>query len=130
MDSAESRIVARHLPAQRESELTAMLTGRNIICFSNDWRNDPTSKHQIMKILSRRNMVIWVNSIGLRKPDLGKRDLMRIFGKARSFLRGLEKVHENFYVFTPVVIPFHDSGFIRGVNALILLLSLLILMKV
>ncbi len=104
--------------------MTAMLTGRNIICFSNDWRNDPTSKHQIMKILSRRNMVIWVNSIGLRKPDLGKRDLMRIFGKARSFLRGLEKVHENFYVFTPVVIPFHDSGFIRGVNALILLLSL------
>ena len=45
-----------------------MMQGQNIICFANDWDADPTSKHQVMKILARSNRVLWVNSIGLRRP--------------------------------------------------------------
>jgi hypothetical protein len=104
--------------------LIEMITDQNIVCFSNDWRNDPTSKHQIMKLLARKNKVLWINSIGLRKPALGRRDLARMLGKVKSFARGLEKASDNLYVFTPVVIPFHDSDFIRSVNAWILEKSL------
>lgn len=101
-----------------------MLSGRDIICFSNDWRNDPTSKHQIMSILSRSNRIIWVNSIGLRTPSIGTQDARRILNKLKSFFRGLERVNENLYVYTPIVIPFHRVGIVRAINALILKYSL------
>jgi glycosyltransferase involved in cell wall biosynthesis len=97
-----------------------MIEGRNIICFANDWHSDPTSKHQIMRLLSKRNRVLWVNSIGLRKPGLGGRDFKRITGKLRSFSRGAERIHDNLYVFTPVVIPFHGSSTARWINTALL----------
>ena len=101
-----------------------MLTNRNIICFANDWRNDPTSKHQIMKILAQENKIIWVNSIGLRTPSIGKSDALRILNKLKSFARGLEKINDNFYVFTPIVIPFHRFKLIKAINSIILKLLL------
>lgn len=97
-----------------------MIEGRNIICFANDWHGDPTSKHQIMRLLSASNRVLWINSIGLRKPGLGGRDARRIAGKLRAFASGLERIHDNLYVFTPVVIPFHRAAAARTVNAAIL----------
>ena len=97
-----------------------MIEGRNIICFANDWHGDPTSKHQIMLLLSRKNRVLWVSSIGLRKPGLGSRDAKRILSKLISFFKGAERIHSNLYIFTPVVIPFHRSRLFRGINALIL----------
>jgi len=97
-----------------------LIEGKNIICFANDWHGDPTSKHQIMRLLSEKNRVLWVNSIGLRKPGLGGRDVRRIAGKLKSFSRGAEKIHDNLYVFTPVVIPFHGSAAARRINAALL----------
>ena len=73
-----------------------------------------------MRLLSTRNRVLWVNSIGLRKPRLGGRDVKRVFGKLKSFAAGLEKIHDNLYVFTPVVIPFHRARIVRLINAEIL----------
>lgn len=101
-----------------------MIKNRDIICFSNDWRNDPTSKHQIMKILARENRIIWVNSIGLRTPTLGRQDAGRIIGKLKSFTRGLEKITGNFFVYTPIVIPFHRIRLVKMINSVILKLSL------
>jgi glycosyltransferase involved in cell wall biosynthesis len=101
-----------------------MITGRSIICFANDWHGDPTSKHQIMRVLARGNTILWINSIGLRRPTLGKRDMSRMAAKLRSFSRGAERVGERFYVFTPIVIPFHHSRFARAVNAALLDLSI------
>lgn len=112
------------LRARRTTGKDLMLNGRNIICFSNDWRNDPTSKHQIMRILSKSNRIIWVNSIGLRNPSVGSQDIRRIIHKLMSFFRGLERVNENLYVYTPIVIPFHRIGIIRAINAVILRFSL------
>ena len=51
-----------------------MFKGKNIICFANDWHNDPTSKHQVMKILARENKILWVNSIAMRKPTASVSD--------------------------------------------------------
>lgn len=101
-----------------------MIKGRSIVCFANDWHGDPTSKHQIMRVLARENTILWVNSIGLRRPTLGKGDVGRMAAKLRSFVRGAERVGERFYVFTPIVIPFHDSSVARAVNGALLALSL------
>lgn len=101
-----------------------MITGRSIVCFANDWHSDPTSKHQIMRVLARGNTILWINSIGLRRPTLERGDVSRMAAKLRSFFRGAERVGERFYVFTPIVVPFHHSRLARALNATILTLSI------
>jgi glycosyltransferase involved in cell wall biosynthesis len=66
--------------------------------------------------LARHNRILWVNSIGNRSPKVNKKDLGRIFKKIRQFLKGARKVEENIYVFSPVMIPFYHSIFLRKVN--------------
>jgi hypothetical protein len=38
-----------------------MIEGRLIVCLASRWDIDPTSKHHLMRILSDRNDVVWVN---------------------------------------------------------------------
>jgi glycosyltransferase involved in cell wall biosynthesis len=94
-----------------------VITGQNIVCFANDWDADPTSKHQVMKILSRTNRVLWVNSIGLRRPGASVADASRIARKIRQHLRGSVRIDSNLYAVTPLVIPFHHRRWARRVNA-------------
>ena len=65
-----------------------MLEGNSIICFAHDWEGDPTSKTHIMRILSRRNRILWVNSIAMRRPTATGRDLRRIVFKLRRAFAG------------------------------------------
>ena len=51
------------------------LNGESIICFAHDWGGDPTSKTHIMRILSDKNRILWVNSIGMRRPAASGRDV-------------------------------------------------------
>lgn len=97
-----------------------MLEGRDIICFANDWDGDPLSKKHIMKLLARRNRILWVNSIGNRSPKVNRKDMNRIFKKMKQFTKGARKVEENIYVFSPVMIPFYNSLFLRKLNQWIL----------
>ena len=94
-----------------------MMSGQNIICFANDWDADPTSKHQVMKVLARENKVLWVESIGLRRPGASAGDASRILKKIRKFVRGPVCVAPNLYVVTPLVIPFHDVKGVPTFNA-------------
>jgi glycosyltransferase involved in cell wall biosynthesis len=101
-----------------------VIRNRSIICFANDWHSDPTSKQHIMRVLGRENFVLWVNSIGLRNPSLEKQDISRIFNKLKSAFRGIEKINDNFYVLTPIVIPFHKRKFVKSINSFLLRLLL------
>ena len=101
-----------------------MIEGKNIICFANDWHNDPTSKHQVMKLLSQKNRVLWVNSIGMRKPSVSSSDFRRIVLKLKSFAKGIEQVMENLFVFTPIVLPLPSSPLARRINTYLLRASL------
>ncbi len=101
-----------------------MIQGKNILCFANDWHNDPTSKHQVMKLLSQHNKVLWINSIGMRKPTASSEDFQRIVGKLKSWVKGLEQINQNLFVFTPIVLPFPSSGLARRINVLLLRFSL------
>ena len=71
-DGGRSAVAAPTLVAVRA------LRGRDIVCFSNDWDGDPLSKTHIMRILSRDNRVLWVNSIGNRGPRPTAADAARI----------------------------------------------------
>lgn len=98
-----------------------MLQGHNIICFSNDWNQDPLSKHHIMSRLARHNRILWINSIGMRTPRVNGKDFAKIGVKLRSFLKGLQKVQDNLYIMSPLAIPFHGSELSGKINRAFLL---------
>jgi glycosyltransferase involved in cell wall biosynthesis len=98
-----------------------MLEGENIVCFAKDWSEDPTSNNHVMRMLARRNNVLWLNSIGLRRPKLSdKRDLSKMAHKVRNFAKGPVQVDERMWVFTPLVVPFPASSVAGIVNQQIL----------
>ncbi|WP_257457024.1 glycosyltransferase [Archangium lipolyticum] len=92
------------------------LRGRDLVVFSNDWDGDPLSKVHIMRILSRDNRVLWVNSIGNRAPKANAHDLQRIWKKLASFTEGIREVEPNLFVLAPLAIPFYGSEAVRTAN--------------
>jgi glycosyltransferase involved in cell wall biosynthesis len=92
------------------------LRGRDLVVFSNDWDGDPLSKVHIMRILSRDNRVLWVNSIGNRAPKANAHDLQRIWRKLASFTEGIREVEPNIFVLAPLAIPFYGSEAVRTAN--------------
>src|SRR5262245_3718163 len=102
-----------------------MIEGRDIICFCNDWDGDPLSKKHIMQRLAKRNRVLWVNSVGIRRPEASVSDLKRVIRKVREFGRGSKRVDEGIHVFSPLAFPFHGSAAGRWINRTALRWSLL-----
>ena len=103
-----------------------MIANQNIILFSSDdWSSGlKSSKYHVAVGLAKTNRVLFVNSIGLRNPSASASDLRRVWQKLLGFLRGWQKVGDNLFVYTPIVIPFHRSRWARRVNRRILVWSL------
>ena len=57
---------------------------RDLIVFGEDWGGLPSSTQHLVKYLAKERRVLWINSIGLRQPGLGKADLYRIWRKLTS----------------------------------------------
>jgi glycosyltransferase involved in cell wall biosynthesis len=93
-----------------------MIEGNDIICFSNDWDSDPLSKKHIMLRLAKRNRVLWINSIGNRKPTVSVRDFKRVLTKLKDFTRGQKRVDTQIHVYSPIAVPFHSSAAARWIN--------------
>ncbi|WP_117233927.1 glycosyltransferase [Vibrio maerlii] len=54
---------------------------RDLIVFGEDFGGLPSSTQHIVRYLSHSRKVLWVNSIGLRRPKLCKKDLLRVVNK-------------------------------------------------
>jgi glycosyltransferase involved in cell wall biosynthesis len=112
-------------PAARQHlEDQPALEGASIICFAHDWGGDPTSKTHIMRILARKNRVLWVNSIGMRRPAASGRDLRRVLDKLAKGFQPCLEVEPNLYVANPLVVPLPGWGLADRLNAGILAGSL------
>jgi len=97
-----------------------MLEGQSIVCFANDWSADPTSKTHIMRILARRNRVLWVDSIGMRRPAATAYDARRIGTKLRRVFRGCRPVEPGLFVGSPLALPFPGNVAADRINASVL----------
>ena len=97
------------------------LSGRDIICVGfADWKTELwTNQHHLMSRLSRDNRVLFVESLGLRQPQLAARDLRRM---ARRLIAGLTppRAHDGVLVLSPLVIPSHGRPAVRRVNETLL----------
>ena len=93
-----------------------MIHDRTIICIANRWDYDPTSKHQVMKQLSRHNRIIWVNYRGTRRPRMSVADLGAAIHTVGAALTGVQRISESMVQVTPLVIPGAGNGVWQAVN--------------
>lgn len=97
------------------------LRGRDIVCVGfADWETELwTNQHHLMSRLADDNRVLFVESLGLRQPQLARRDLARI---ARRLRRGLSppRMLNGVHVLSPLVLPLHRYRIVRALNRLLL----------
>ncbi len=94
-----------------------MIKNRNFIVFSDDWGRYPSTLQHLMKFFAPYNKIIWVGSLGLRKPKINFQDFIRAFQKIKKvFSKKESQTAADVIQVNPFVIPFHDFNFIRKFN--------------
>jgi glycosyltransferase involved in cell wall biosynthesis len=97
------------------------LKGRDIVCVGfSDWNADVlTNQQHLLARAADRNRILFVESLGLRRPQLAGRDLRRIAGR---LVRGLAppRVLDGVHVLSPLVLPLHGNAVARRINAWLL----------
>ena len=83
---------------------------RDMIVFGEDWGGLPSSTQHLLRHLSESRKVVWINSIGLRRPTLNRRDIGRAWRKLTATRRAPGKsagkpVNENFHILHPRTLP-------------------------
>jgi glycosyltransferase involved in cell wall biosynthesis len=97
------------------------LLGRDIVCVGfADWETELwTNQQHLMSRLAKTNRVLFIESLGLRRPQLAGRDLSRIARRLRSGLRA-PRLRDGVWVQSPLVLPFHANAGVRRINASLL----------
>ncbi|HEY4897124.1 MAG TPA: glycosyltransferase, partial [Solirubrobacteraceae bacterium] len=97
------------------------LRGRDIVCVGfADWDTELwTNQHHLMSRLAQENRVLFVESLGLRRPQIAGRDLTRIWRRLRRGLAGPREA-DGLHVLSPLVLPLHGSRTARALNGRLL----------
>jgi glycosyltransferase involved in cell wall biosynthesis len=96
----------------------AGLHGRDIVCVGfADWDTDLwTNQQHLMSRLAKHNNVLFVESLGLRRPQLlAGRDVARIARRLRRGLAPPRRV-DGLHVLAPLVLPLHSNRLVRALN--------------
>jgi glycosyltransferase involved in cell wall biosynthesis len=93
------------------------LRDRHIVCIGfAEWDAELwTNQQHLMSRLARSNRVLFVESLGLRRPQLHGRDLRRM---GRRLRRGLAppRRRDGVHVLSPLVLPLHGRAGVRALN--------------
>ncbi len=94
-----------------------MMTGKDIVCVGfADWDTELwTNQHHLMSRLAKDNNVLFVESLGLRRPQLAGRDVARILRRLRRGLAPPRAV-DGLHVLSPLVLPLHSNRAARALN--------------
>jgi glycosyltransferase involved in cell wall biosynthesis len=97
------------------------IEGRSIVCLGfAEWDAQLwTNQQHLMSRLAKGNRVLFLESLGLRRPRQAGRDLRRMARRARKALEGSRAV-DGLHVLSPLVIPLHGRRGIAGLNARLL----------
>ncbi|TCS42379.1 glycosyltransferase [Reinekea marinisedimentorum] len=91
-----------------------------LIVFGEDWASHPSSTQHLMPYIGQDIEVIWVNSIGMRRPTFSAKDLSRLWQKVVARLKAGQATESDtpapFPVVKPLVIPLSKSRLLRWLN--------------
>ncbi|PHS79030.1 MAG: glycosyl transferase [Rhodospirillaceae bacterium] len=90
-----------------------------LVVFGEDWGAHPSSTQHIIRCLMDERDIVWVNSIGLRRPKITMSDMGRVFKKGLSALssnKGIQETATPQAVVSPLVIPVPQNTFERNFN--------------
>ncbi|PSV93143.1 glycosyltransferase [Photobacterium angustum] len=96
--------------------------GRDIefIIFGEDWGRHPSSTQHLISVIAKQYPVYWINSIGLRQPQLQAKDVRRIIEKIMAFMRRTEKAETSpLYlkkIIKPLVWPLARNKTMKYIN--------------
>lgn len=100
------------------------LAHRDIVCVGfAEWDAELwTNQQHLMSRLARTNRVVFVESLGLRRPQLAGRDVRRMARRLVRGLRGLRgpRTRDGVHVVTPLVLPLHGRPWQARSNAWLL----------
>lgn len=93
-----------------------------LIVFSDDWGRHPSSCQHLIGRLMARYPVLWVNTIGTRRPRLSREDFGKAFGRLRTWLspraQGVQdRRPANLTVVSPLMYPGFRRRWQRRLNA-------------
>ena len=89
----------------------------DLVVFGEDWGRHPSSTQHLVQRLGRDRKVVWVNSIGLRRPRVSWRDLRRLAEKGRAMVSPVpRRPDRDPLVVSPRVAPAPGSRIARRVN--------------
>lgn len=94
------------------------MAARDLIVFADDWGRYPSTIQYLGRVLAERHRIIWVGSLGLRKPEFHARDAARVVEKVSGLFRRRSMHGGNAPVFEvhPFILPYHDLSWLRRVN--------------
>jgi glycosyltransferase involved in cell wall biosynthesis len=100
-----------------------MMMGADITFLSTaEWDNPFwTNKQHVAVVLARLGYrVLYIDSLGLRRPSARTRDLRRITRRLLNSARPPRKVRDNLWVWSPIVLPWHGNAHVRYINRALL----------
>jgi len=95
---------------------------RDLIVFGEDWGAHPSATQHLITHLARGRRVLWINSIGLRRPRLGMKDVRRAVQKLgqASGRSAPVSLPEGIEVLPPLAIPWPGSAWAHHANRMLL----------
>ncbi len=92
-----------------------------IIAFAKDWNDVPTCVTHLLRGMAKNMPVLWIESIGTRRPSLGSgRDLRRIVRRLRAAAAGPQWKENQLWVWSPLLIPRARGRLSLALNRLLL----------
>ncbi len=89
----------------------------DLVVFGEDWGAHPSSTQHLISHLKRDRRVLWVNSIGLRRPRLTFRDFGRMARKVRAMGQTtMPTAAGEPTVINPRVLPLPGNAIARSLN--------------
>lgn len=103
--------------AAMQAAETARLRDHDIVCVGfADWDTELwTNQHHLMSRLAYENRVLFVESLGLRQPQLAVRDISRMWRRLRRGLSAPRQA-DGLHVLSPLVMPAHHHRAARELN--------------
>ena len=103
-----------------------------VLLSTAEWDNPfwTNKQHVACELAARGHRVLYLDTVGLRRPSATGQDLKRIMRRLSRFARGPRQVRENLWVWSPVAVPFQGVKAARAINRRILSVSVGLLVRV